>query len=216
MKNKERPELLKAEKRGGSVVGPVVATLIVIIFLLVMAGVWFRSNYVAYEIVGSSMEQTLFGRKKGGTDEEEAGDWVYARQGAHAERGDIVIVDVTDRTEFRDDGAIIKRLIAVEGDTVFCRNGVVYLCIGGGEPIPLEEDYAYRETNDFGPITLQSGEIFVMGDNRPDSYDCRQVGPLRYDHIVAVVPEWSVAWKGAIGKWELFRMDVRNFLANLF
>lgn len=205
MNRKGRPNLLVRDKGSGGIVSLAVAVVTVIVLLAVLAGVWFRSSYVAYEIVGPSMENTLFD-----------GDWVYGKQTAKAKRGDIVIVDVTDRTEFGDDEAIIKRLIAVGGDTVRCSGGVVYVRQGGGEFEAVDDGSAYGKTTDFGPVVLAQGEIFVMGDNRTESYDSRKVGPLRYDRIVAVVPEWSVAWKGAIGKWETFRSNVRKFLQDIF
>lgn len=205
MKAKGRPALLKREKEDGSLATMAVAVVTVIVLLIVLAGIWFRGNYVTYEIVGPSMEHTL-----------SSGDWVYARPGDKAERGDIVIVDVKGDTRFHGDDAIIKRLIALGGDTVECHGGVVYVKHAGGAFEPLDEGYAYGETKDFGPVTVQAGYAFVMGDNREESYDSRAVGAFSYDEIIAVVPQWSVSWKGSVAAWEMFRKDVRSFFAKLF
>lgn len=70
----------------------------------------------------------------------------------------------------------VKRIMAVEGDKLFGRAGLVYRNDGRlWEPYVLHlgiSGDAYM--NDFGPITVPAGKIFVMGDNRDVSYDSRQ------------------------------------------
>lgn len=75
----------------------------------------------------------------------------------------------------------IKRVIAVGGDTIEGRNGIVYL---NGEP--LDEPYLPEgtHTSDFGPTTVPEGMIFVMGDNRGNSDDSRSFGPVPVDTVV--------------------------------
>lgn len=88
----------------------------------------------------------------------------------HYNRGDIVIAR---KQSFADD-AIVKRVIAVGGQTVDIdfHSGVVYV---DGEA--LEEDYindrtyAYEGT-DF-PLTVEQGSVLLMGDNRNMSTDSR-------------------------------------------
>jgi signal peptidase I len=75
----------------------------------------------------------------------------------------------------------IKRVIAVEGDTVEGRDNQVFV---NGEPI--EEDYLAEgtEISTFGPTTIPDGQIFVMGDNRTNSDDSRNFGPVDVDQVV--------------------------------
>lgn len=84
----------------------------------------------------------------------------------------------------------IKRVIATEGQTVAMRNDVLY--IDGKEK---EEPYLnqYKAdarskgmvlTDDFGPIEVPKGHIFVMGDNRQNSTDSRFIGPVEVDEVV--------------------------------
>ncbi|MBY8888773.1 signal peptidase I [Streptomyces sp. PTM05] len=69
---------------------------------------------------------------------------------------------------------LIKRVIAVGGDTVECKGtGPVYV---NGKP--LNEPYIYPgntpcSDKPFGPIKIQPNHIWVMGDHRQDSLDSR-------------------------------------------
>lgn len=73
----------------------------------------------------------------------------------------------------------IKRVIGVAGDTIEIKNKKVYV---NGEP--QEEKYAIFLDNNIlpanvqvrdnmGPITVPENSLFVMGDNRDNSYDSR-------------------------------------------
>lgn len=73
----------------------------------------------------------------------------------------------------------IKRVVGVEGDTIEIKNKKVYV---NGEP--QDEKYAiYHDSkilpanvqsrDNMGPITVPAHSLFVMGDNRDNSYDSR-------------------------------------------
>jgi len=86
----------------------------------------------------------------------------------------------------------IKRVMAVSGDTIEGRDGVVYV---NGQPV--EEPYLPEgtQTQDFPSFQVPQREIFVMGDNRGNSDDSRSIGAIPEDDIVgrAFVLIWPLS-----------------------
>lgn len=139
-------------------------------FLLLLAALYIIFHYViGFSFVkGSSMEPAL-----------REGDIVlYTRINPHYRRGDIISVRIPSGEYY------VKRIIAVEGDTIDLRDGGVYI-----NDMLLTEPYADSETSqDAGgivryPYILQEGQIFVMGDNRRESMDSRYFGPVNIRQI---------------------------------
>jgi signal peptidase I len=105
-------------------------------------------------------------------------------------RGDIVLVRYPGSPE-----NFIKRVIALGGETLSVSNGVVFI---NGKA--LEEPYVASPAKvDMDEITVPQGSIFVMGDNRNDSTDSRDVGPIPLEHVVGRA--YWLAWPpGKIAK----------------
>jgi signal peptidase I len=107
-------------------------------------------------------------------------------------RGDVVVIRMPERGP----ELLIKRVIALSGETIEVRGGSVYI---NGEP--LEEDYLPRKTTGtYGPSTVPEGNVFVMGDNRGASNDSRIFGPVPLDRVVgrAWVSYWPIENMGLV------------------
>lgn len=190
----KRPEMLN--KRKSSIWNTVLVIMFGLLILAVLFNLWFLQTFVVVEVSGSSMETTVFD-----------GDILYAERDLKPRRGDVVIIDVSTYSEkgFRGN-FIIKRLIALEGDTVMCEDGVVYLLKSGEEEFTaIDDSFIEFPTDDFKAVTVGEGEIYFLGDHRNNSTDSRVVGCLKRADIVGVVPNWAIKNRKLIGKWEAFR-----------
>ena len=120
-------------------------------------------------------------------------------------RGD-VLVFIYPLDQSKD---FIKRVVAVEGDTVKLVNKK--LSINGTEvPDPhavyTEESALSGEVqkrDNFGPVTVPKGALFVLGDNRDRSLDSRFWGfvPLEDVRGKAFIIYWSWDSQGTTARW---------------
>ncbi len=111
-------------------------------------------------------------------------------------RGDIVVL-INDRTKalskelYGTESGWVKRVIAIAGDSIELRSGIVYL-----NSIPLPEPYTAKARSTFGEdflkdcekATVPEGNVFVMGDNRKGSGDSREIGFIPLSDINHVLP----------------------------
>ncbi|MBI5048734.1 MAG: signal peptidase I [Deltaproteobacteria bacterium] len=104
----------------------------------------------------------------------------------------------------------IKRVVAVEGDTVEVKDKKVYI---NGKPLEnnrgvnMDPTIYPRENearDNFGPYTVPKDSVFVMGDNRDRSFDSRYWGSVKLEEIKgkAFIIYWS--WDGS-GQWVRWR-----------
>ena len=157
------------------IAGALVAALLIKTFL-----------FQAFFIPSASMEPTLH-----------VGDRVLVNKLSNKfgdiERGDLVVFKRPDIAE--EEAAVvrdlIKRVIALPGETVEARDGAVF--INGSR---LEEDYLPEGTisENLPRQVVPAGKIWVMGDNRTNSRDSRVLGAIDVDtvHGRAFVRIWPV------------------------
>jgi signal peptidase I len=113
----------------------------------------------------------------------------------NAQRGDIVVFKYPEDPK-RD---FIKRVIGVGGDVVMAKDKNVY--VNGRrlvEPYTQHVDEEIKpgqfdKRDNFGPVVVPAGAVFVMGDNRDQSYDSRFWGFVPDSEIKgkAVIIYWS-------------------------
>ena len=139
---------------------------------LTVAAVW---AFVAepFSIPSGSMEPTL-----------RPGDQVLVDKLAYGHarprRGDLAVFSAPDTHE-----VTLKRVVAVGGDRVAIEDGRLTV-----NRRPLREryvDYTRVDSVYFGPVLVPRGSIFTLGDNRADSHDSRDYGPVPVRSLIGKV-----------------------------
>lgn len=145
------------------------------LFIFSLAAVLLITTFLFRHSVveGSSMEQTLF----------DGEHIIISKLFYKPERGDIIVCEDYS-TSLRK--PIVKRIIAVPGDTVvFLNTGTSTSVFVNG--VELDEDYVYLDGTDFTPSgawRVGEDEVFVMGDHRNNSTDSRAIGTVKIDSII--------------------------------
>lgn len=147
----------------------------VVIFIIMY--LIFTLVVIPVKIQGSSMENNLH-------DGELA--LVNGLNKKNVDRFDVVIIYSDELDE-----NLIKRVIGLPGETIEYKDDKLYVDGEYVEETFLDESYMERMksqsdldyfTEDF-EITVGEDEIFVMGDNRLNSYDSRELGCFSYSDI---------------------------------
>jgi signal peptidase I len=116
--------------------------------------------------------------------------------GRDLKRGDIITfenkkTDEVTKQMYGSPAGFLKRLIALPGDTLELRGGIVYL-----NKKPLKEPYTAKAMSTFAEqflsecsvIKVPANKIFAMGDNRKGSGDSREIGFVDFKEIDHVLP----------------------------
>jgi signal peptidase I len=157
------------------------------VILLVLFGIWglFLTGELSVQKVGSgSMEPTFM-----------EGDVLLMRRyhGGELKRGDLVIIESPD-----DEWApLLKRIVAIPGDHVDNLTGV-FMVNGRPSPPPNLNIETSGWAEDIIDLELDFHEFYVMGDNRPRSYDSRDFGPINRSLILGI-PIWRTGPAGRRG-----------------
>lgn len=116
---------------------------------------------------------------------------------ASIERGDVVVFKRPPELQDSSINDVIKRVIALPGDTVKGRGGVLYV---NNRVLPEEYLPPGTETIELPEQTVPEGTLWVMGDNRQDSSDSRVFGPIDDDLLVgkAIAIFWPLEDLGTL------------------
>jgi signal peptidase I len=115
-------------------------------------------------------------------------------------RGDVVVLheDATGNTPDRD---LIKRVIALPGETIAMRNCIVTI-----DGVVLDEPYLDPEVvtpgncgDEIAPTVIPDDSVWVMGDNRPGSQDSRAFGAVADSDLVGRA--FVVFWPTSHWRW---------------
>ena len=151
-----------------------------------------------YYIDGPSMQTTLMPQ-----DRVLVNKMSYKLHDIH--RGDVIVFDrVTNEVQHDD---LIKRVLGLPGETLEIRSCIVYI-----DGVQVDEPYLNPEQTsqiepsarcgshtDMAPIEVPEDMVFVMGDNRVQSFDSRDFGPIDTDKVrgrafVVIWPASAWAW----------------------
>ena len=109
--------------------------------------------------------------------------WKMAYKNSTPDYGDIVVFksDLLDGEGGKK--LLIKRVVAVGGDTVALRDGYIYRNGAKLEEMYIKDGYTNGEIEE---TTVPEGELFLLGDNRLVSVDSRspEVGFVSEDRLV--------------------------------
>jgi len=126
------------------------------------------------------------------------GDVVVVSKISGIERGDVVVVDAKQAFFTTNDiEYVIKRVIAVGEDHIVCCNPQGQLLLNER---PLDEPYVLGSHSDIRfDVTLPKDTVWLMGDNRKNSLDSRDLlglpggGAISVNHIIGKVV-WAL-WR---------------------
>jgi len=115
-------------------------------------------------------------------------------------RGDVVVFSRPPGLPAGPDDPkdLIKRVIGLPGDTLYTRDGAIYV-----NDRRLEEPYLPEGTMTYDidrPEVVPEGHVFLMGDNREHSSDSRVFGPVDVDTVIgrAFMIMWPFSRIGAL------------------
>lgn len=176
-------------------------------------GCWFVSGLMIQPVVGASIKYFLVQSYKMPSGSMmpavKVGDYFFAKKELFVstiDRGDILVFPYP-KDPSKD---FIKRVVGLGGESVEIKDKQVY--INGN---PLDEPYTifvdreilpsrFQPRDNFGPVTIPEGALFVMGDNRDESNDSRYFGFIQASEVKGKA--YSIYWswdKNDFGvRWE--------------
>jgi signal peptidase I len=121
-------------------------------------------------------------------------------------RGDIIVFRYPkDPSQF-----FIKRVIGLPGETIEIKENKVRIYNDEHPTGQIVDEHVYlapgEKTSATETVTLKSDEYFVLGDNRPMSYDSRFFGPVKRSGITGRV--WLRGYP--LDRWKEFKTPAYN------
>jgi len=178
----EQPQSLPSASKGAQIIREWVTVLVVALVIAITVRTLILQQFY---ISGPSMEATMFQDNR-----------VLVNKLSYRlhdiRRGDVVVFDrVTVDGEIVQHDDLIKRVIALSGEKISIKDCKVF--INGellSESYLNEFDLAQTVLEDrcrvpvMEEMTIPENQLFVMGDNRPQSFDSRMFGPIEQALVV--------------------------------
>lgn len=179
----------KAQRK--SIIREAMSTIGVLVVAFLVAIALISFVFQSYQVDGPSMQTTLY-------DQDRLIVWKLARTWSRVthnqyvpQRGDVIVFVEKGLAEYGQDNSkqLIKRVIGLPGDHVVVRDGTITI-YNKDHPDGFQPDKTlpYGKVIPFTAgnidITLGDHQLYVCGDNRPDSLDSRTFGPIDTNQIV--------------------------------
>lgn len=158
----EAPPSMKMRVR--VLIGMIVLLVLVAVNLVIGAG-----KMQFDKVVSGSMEPTL-----------QIGDVLLSDGNAMPQRYDVVCLH--DPSEPED--KLVKRIIGMPGDRIVIQSGIIY--INGKEEYSTKIEHNAISWHDLH-VRVPENSVFLLGDNRNNSFDSLNFGAVPYDQITGVV-----------------------------
>jgi signal peptidase I len=173
------PPLPEAKKRTSGLRW-VIEVVVIVATAFVLALLIQQFILKPYAIPSPSMEPTLV-----------EGDRVLVNRLTYhfrdPQRGDVIVFDPPGHV--KGEPPLIKRVVAIGGDTVSVRDGVLWLN-GVAQDEPFIKEHPIIDG--FDEVRVSPGYVWAMGDNRNNSGDSRVFGPVTEDEIIGVA--FAIYW----------------------
>lgn len=179
MNEDEAPPTLRRRLR-------VMSSLIVLVVLVGLLLAVQTKVLQVYIVISESMEPTL-----------RIGDRILVDANAWPHRFDVVGFQDPEKPD-KPEEQLIKRIVGVAGDEIEIRSGVLY--INGEEQFSEKVTTNKINWRDIAPLRVPEDHLFVLGDNRNNSYDSLNFGPVRVSEVSGVMRYiiWPPSRIGAI------------------
>jgi signal peptidase I len=184
-------EIKDSNLKKGSAFRDLLSTLSILAAALVVAILMINFVFRSYQVDGPSMENTLMNSDK-------LIIWKIPRTWSDItghpyipKRGDIIVFTESGLERFGQENTkqLIKRVIGLPGDTLVVNNGKYTIYnkqyphgFDPDQTLPYGKNIPFTSGNE--TVTLGPDQIFVSGDNRPDSLDSRDFGPINANQII--------------------------------
>jgi signal peptidase I len=187
----------RRRRRKRSALHNAIEWVVVLAAALIVALVVKTWLFQAFYIPSGSMEPTL-----------DIGDRVLVNKVSYdlddVDRGDIIVFERPEGWGSGDIDDLIKRVVALPGETIEVRDGIVYI-----DGAALDEPYLadgvttppfYEQSGCVPSCVVPEDEVFVLGDNRGNSDASNHFGPLPFDSVVgrAFIRVWPLSDFGGI------------------
>lgn len=174
----------------------VFSTFLVLLSAPIVALLLIAFVFQSYQVDGPSMENTLLNGdrlivlKAGKTFASVRGeDFIPAR-------GEIIVFAKLGTLDPANGKSkqLIKRVLGVPGDRVVVQSGTVTIFnqenpdgFNPSTTLGYADTIGSRGGNIDVDVTVPEGSVFVMGDNRSNSYDSRAFGPVKSEEIIGTL-----------------------------